>query len=198
MKHIALAALVLAACTRPAPAGAPRDAAGDSASSTARPAAIDTSRTDAHDSASLWPERGTVMPLAVMPDLLQQCSRPSPEKDSVEGYWTPGAAQIRELEAGLTPLLRDSLNRIGGGRTATVAQHLAVYHRQYAGLVMNGRRIIYVNGFVQSPEMAEATGDTTRWRELPTQVCDGGEAFFGVEYDPATRRFRNLHFNGLA
>jgi hypothetical protein len=29
-------------------------------------------------------------------------------------------------------------------------------------------------------------------------VCDGGNAFFGVEYDPKTKAFTHLVFNGTA
>jgi hypothetical protein len=29
-------------------------------------------------------------------------------------------------------------------------------------------------------------------------VCDGGNGFFGVEYDPKTKVFTGLAFNGVA
>jgi hypothetical protein len=29
-------------------------------------------------------------------------------------------------------------------------------------------------------------------------ICGGGEAFWGVLYDPATKTFRDLAFNGAA
>ena len=29
-------------------------------------------------------------------------------------------------------------------------------------------------------------------------VCDGGPAFFGVEYDPKTKTFTHFAFNGIA
>ena len=38
--------------------------------------------------------------------------------------------------------------------------------------------------------------DSDYWRGVPTVVCDGGEYYFGVEYDPETGRFRNFSFNG--
>ena len=61
---------------------------------------------------------------------------------------------------------------------------------------MGGRRIVYVNGFLPWNPFAEQ-GDTSDWRTSVTVVCDGGTDFFGVEYDPATREFRELHFNGV-
>jgi hypothetical protein len=36
------------------------------------------------------------------------------------------------------------------------------------------------------------------WHRQVVGVCDGGPAFFGVEYDPATKRFSHFEFNGIA
>jgi hypothetical protein len=117
----------------------------------------------------------------------------------VQGVWRPTPGQIRELEAGLGPVLRDALEKrhargaVTGHepRAVYLLSHLAPYRRQYAGLVLRGRRIIYVNAAFFPPGE-----DTTRWRETASLVCDGGDDFFGVEYDPATRRFGEIQFNG--
>jgi hypothetical protein len=54
--------------------------------------------------------------------------------------------------------------------------------------------LIYLNAFLAHP-MFE---DDTIWHRQPIMACDGGEAFWGVSYDPARRRFVGLAFNGHA
>ncbi len=69
------------------------------------------------------------------------------------------------------------------------------------GVIVGGRRIIYVNGFHKT-QVAEtrtfltehrndsaalrnfpsAFRDSDYWRGVATMVCDGGEYYFGVEY----------------
>lgn len=146
------------------------------------------------DSATLWPEQGQVMADSLMPGLLTQCSRRAPDRRAVQGYWRPTPDQVASLERGLAPLLRDSLG--DGPQNGWFRSHLFIYRRQYAGLVLNGRKIIYVNGFTMPLGTVEV--DSTRWRETVNVICDGGKGVFGVEYDPATRQFRNLAFNGYA
>src|SRR5207249_10340138 len=41
-----------------------------------------------------------------------------------------------------------------------------------------------------------ASRDSDYWRGVPTVVCDGGEYYFGVEFDPGAHRFRNFSFDG--
>lgn len=62
------------------------------------------------------------------------------------------------------------------------------YHRQYVGVVRDGRRFIYGNFAPRDLE----PGVLNR----PIIVCDGGPQFFGVEYEPATERFTLVSFNG--
>lgn len=64
----------------------------------------------------------------------------------------------------------------------------AAYHRQYMGFVRDGRRFIYGNF---APRELEPSASNQ-----PIIVCDGGPQFFGVEYEPATRRFTLVSFNG--
>lgn len=138
--------------------------------------------------APLWrAQDGAVMPPDKAKDLLHQCSRPSPQ--NVTGTWLPQAAQISELEARLPPLLERNL---AGQRHPDIAH----YARQYAGLVQKDRRIIYVNGFWLHP--SDPAVKSGVWRTRANMVCDGGNAFFGVEYDPMTKGFTHLVFNGTA
>jgi hypothetical protein len=73
------------------------------------------------------------------------------------------------------------------------------YYRQYIGIRIRGRQVVYINGFHKNfvehlatsrPEAADG------WRSRAVNVCDGGSWFFGAEYDPATRQIANIRFNG--
>ena len=144
---------------------------------------------------ALDPRDGIVLSLEHATDVIHQCSRSSP--GSVEGSWLPAEREIRDLEARLPQALNDALAK--SGRPAERSRDIG---RQYAGLRVAGRKIIYVNGFPLSMIQTEAR-NTPRpsrdgWKTRAVMVCDGGPAFFGVEYDPKTRTFSNFAFNGIA
>jgi hypothetical protein len=120
-------------------------------------------------------------------EVVSQCSRPSP--GPVTSYWVPTPAQVAEADAAVLRAL--AAVEIEGARADTGVRR---YHRQYAGLVRGGDRLLYVNGIAR--EAIAAQEDTAAWRTVGQVACDGGAAFFGAEYDPATRRVSALHFNG--
>jgi hypothetical protein len=130
--------------------------------------------------------------------LTHQCSRADPA--IVRRAWTPRAADIRNLEADLRPVLRaidDTLTKLPNDQSIS----LTAYFRQYGGLELEtGERIIYVNAFhpSQLAEFRRDGADSTRWLREPIIVCDGWRAFWGIEYDPIGRRFRGFAFNGQA
>ena len=62
------------------------------------------------------------------------------------------------------------------------------------GIVRNGRRYIYGNYFPRSDAGLVPLNDPTRL----VLICDGGPAYFGVEYDVQRRRVTHLAFNGVA
>src|ERR1700759_4933111 len=122
----------------------------------------------------LNPVWGVVFPAEQAPLLARQCSRATPR---AEGAWLPAPADIAKLEAGLGRVLTDAKVQPGA------------YYRQYGGLVVGGRHIIYVNG-------ARNAVILPSWRGVPISICDGGALAFGVEYDPATGAFAHFAFNG--
>jgi hypothetical protein len=122
----------------------------------------------------LNPYWGVIFPAAQAPQLARQCSRETPR---AEGVWQPAPSDIARLESGLTPLLVQHQVQPGA------------YYRQYGGLIVGGRKIIYVNG----ARNAVVHGD---WRSTPISICDGGALAFGVEYDPATGAFAHFAFDG--
>jgi hypothetical protein len=125
--------------------------------------------------------------------LLHQCSRDSPQQ--VSGTWLPSSAQIAALEERLFPILRRELSR-----NQYRASKPEDYFRQYAGYVVGGRKFIYVNGVDRGyiKFLLENHIPGADWEREAIVICDGGEDFFGAEYDVETRSLRNLSFNGRA
>jgi len=124
--------------------------------------------------APLNPYWGVIFPAEQAPALARQCSRATPR---AEGAWQPLPSDIAKLEPGLERVLVAAKVQPGA------------YYRQYGGLTVGGRHIIYVNG----ARNAVVHGD---WRTVPISICDGGALAFGVEYDPATGGFSHFAFNG--
>jgi len=141
------------------------------------------------------PERAVVLRPDAMPAGQRWCSRPGP---ALSDDWRPDADVIRDLEAAMAPVLRLALEKETAD-SSRPALDIADYYGQYFGIRAGGRRIVYVNGFhrthVEStarvrPELAAS------WKTRAVNVCDGGRLFFGVEYDPETRKVGVVHFNG--
>lgn len=125
--------------------------------------------------------------------LARPCSRETPK---AEGFWTPTSAEIAQLEADLGKLLdvRSEVCCVSG--SSLTAKDIETSYRQYAGLMVNGQRLIYINAF---PAASRTDGELlSDWRTEPVYVCDGGPWYWGVLYDPERRRFSQLAFNGFA
>jgi hypothetical protein len=128
------------------------------------------------------------------PNVYGWCSRQAPARS---GYWAPDRETIGALEVALAPALQRALEeeiKDSSRRPATNE-----YYRQYIGIQIGRRQVVYINGFHKSylerlvttrPQLADA------WRTRAVNVCDGGSDFFGAEYDPAKRQVANIRFNG--
>ena len=141
-----------------------------------------------------------VFPANQAKTLLSQCSRHSPE--NVTGTWYPTPTQIRELE-----------ERLPGPFSSTIKAQESRFHaalspsqrsnRQYGGVIVGGRRLIYVNVFpheivehaAEVGAMPYWEGNKT-WKNTALMVCDGGPSFWGVLYDPDRKIFEDFQFNG--
>jgi len=66
----------------------------------------------------------------------------------------------------------------------------APFFRQYGGLIIGGRKIIYVNAFRMRPR------GVNDWHSRAFDICDGGSNFFGVEYNAESKSFGPFAFNG--
>lgn len=148
----------------------------------------------------LDPSDGTIFPAEHARELLRQCSRATPQ--NVDGTWLPSQTQIRELEARLPMAAIQFMEKEGWAKK--YQEHFAStrYDHQYGGLLVHGRKIIYVNAFphqvvdFDGSDLAKGWKTKTDWRHDPVLVCDGGEDFWGGEYDPAAKTFENFEFNG--
>ncbi|MHC5149260.1 hypothetical protein [Stenotrophomonas rhizophila] len=115
----------------------------------------------------------------VAAQVLDTCSRSSPGRDPgrITGYWAPSRQQVEQLEARLPSL-------------ETQVPKAADFDRQYVGIEMDGRQLIYLNAF-HLPDDADI--DPAR---DAIRVCDGGAQFWGALFDPASGSFSDVQFNG--
>ena len=114
--------------------------------------------------------------------LLKQCSRSTPSK--ISAYWKPSVAEISKLEVLLPAYLQEH---------ADDYKHVQkiVYHRQYMGIVVKGKRLIYGNFY-------PANFSSSNEQRNPVIICDGGASFWGVVFDSKTSHLVELKFNGEA
>lgn len=141
-------------------------------------------------SEAAMPADAVVLPGAAIPAMLRQCSRQAPTAG--EGGWQPGAADIAAVETAAAAALRE---RHASG-DPDWSRFPRDWRRQYVGIVRGGRRFIYGNFYSRGVD--EDARDPDQWRREPIIVCDGGSAFFGVEYDVEAGRLTQLAFNGNA
>ncbi len=121
--------------------------------------------------------------------LLSQCSR-----SSVAGAANPWR---------LSPSQGRAVDRAVEGLASEPTWHGAVpparYYRQYLGITVSGRPVVYINAFhpdVLKVQAAVAQQSTRSWRSRAMTVCDGGSWFWGAVFDPATRQISQVEFNG--
>jgi hypothetical protein len=172
----------------------------------------------AQGSLPLDSDRVVVLPDSALPHILTQCSRGTPR--GIAGFWRPAPADVAAAEDAVDRVLVHALDSLIARDTAGYTQWRDrarsswpdEYYRQYAGLrYRDGRRTIYVNGLAVGwpRELSQrfAEGDATNshpyakpdwWRFTAAHVCDGGEFFFGAEYDPRSKRVVSFQFNERA
>lgn len=140
------------------------------------------------------PEWVTVLPDSAARHALMQCSRPVPPGDAT---WAATAADLDGVDTILARLLeRELAARFAPGSPAALAQkgQPTVYGLQAIGLIQNGKRVLYLNGFLAASLREHQ--DATQWRRDPVVACDGGEGYFGAVFDPARKTISDLQFNG--
>lgn len=123
-----------------------------------------------------------------------QCSRDRPR--NIVGFWVPTKSDIQELERHTDRLMALESDRCCG-EGGKIPRPLGKYYVQYAGIVIAGRRMIYLNAMPAGVSDAESGHSGNARRDEVMMTCDGGDSFWGAVYDPQTRTFRELAFNGI-
>jgi hypothetical protein len=127
-----------------------------------------------------WPHaHGIVLQGDQATSLIKQCSRPALK--NIKGTWIPSANQIA--------LMEQQLDKYLGKHHPSIRKNIGQLYFQYAGLIRNKKKIIYINTLDQH---AQANPD---WRHTAMIICDGGDTFWGLEYDPMTHQFSEMTFN---
>ena len=102
-------------------------------------------------------------------------------------YWTPTEKDVLALENGLVSFLQENPDRFYSQGTP-VRERLDDYNRQYIGMILDGKRIVYANYFCDSFE--------TDWTKEFIFVLDGGDCYFQFKYDADSGGFFDLQVNG--
>ena len=182
--HRLAVVLVLAAAACGQPAATPAPEGGVTSAAPSPPVTPATA-----PAVPLDPAMGAILPTEKADALAKQCSRISP--GPVSGTWAPAEPAIRELEAELGAEIERQL-----AATSAAGSKPEAYYRQYAGLTIEGRQVIYVNGIDKDAVERAPEAQRESWKTNPVMICDGGTITFGVEYDPAAKTFSNFAFNG--
>lgn len=137
------------------------------------------------------PKFSTTISAEEAPNLLKQCSRSVPEK--VKGYIDLKNDDIKKLESDFKKVL--TVKPEGCCYSGNI-RRLKNHGYQYAGLIINNKKYIYINAFhMDSEEDLERYKD---WKTTPVIVCDGGENYWGVLYDVENGTFSQLSMNGVS
>ena len=127
------------------------------------------------------------------PSILRQCSRSVPE---IEGVWNPSPSDVKSLESNL-----EQISKLKSTDCCLLDAQIpnpSYYCRQYVGIIVKGRKVIYINAFVPLMGTNLRTSDPNYWRKNVIVICDGGESVWGCEYDVQNNCFYNLSINGVA
>jgi len=128
--------------------------------------------------------RSVVLPQQEARNVAQICSRQGPPKFGTT--WQPTATDVRAMESHLS---RISRLQSKSGLLGVRVHHPDSYYRQYLGIVIGTRQLIYINAFCAEKPPAD-------WRTRLVNNCDGG-CDWGVIYDAATGEFSDLEMNGI-
>jgi hypothetical protein len=113
-----------------------------------------------------------------------------------EGFWTPKRSQLREVERSLPTFLRKEMQARPLGELSEVIALAPKYRRQYVGMILNGRKVIWINCIPPKPE--QRVDPFANWNHEIIEVSDGGSDFWGVVYDVEKHSFDRLILNGSA
>ena len=128
------------------------------------------------------PRHSVILDMSYGEQTLNQCSRGTPA--NISGYWTPSAEDIKHLELNF---LRVTKLKARGNKTISSLDNFVI---QYIGVLRDKKKFIYINAFYLVDPITE------KWQTRPIVICDGGDYFWGVLFNPKTSQFLQLEFNG--
>jgi hypothetical protein len=123
--------------------------------------------------------RAVPLKIEAFKDGFRPCSREPPQ--GITGYWELKQSEVTKIDnALLTHLDRSGLkNRLRFSPSG--------YQRQYLGLIRGQQRIVYISAFPVN------FGDAvSRSKTQFVKGCDGGNLFWGIEYDIQTKSFTDF------
>lgn len=129
------------------------------------------------------PPKVTILPESELKMVLSPCSRDGPR--DVTSTWTPTAADILFAETRLKDYVRTKLG-----------QPLEKYYRQYIGIIIRGKKAVYLNAVEAFQEDALFEELHPKWRTEYMRICDGSDTVWGVEYYVEEQRLMNFETNG--
>lgn len=118
------------------------------------------------------------------PELVKQCMENN-VRDATE-FWMPSLVEVHELEERLPTFISE---RTSLGRS------IIDDYKQYIGVTLHGRRLIFVNAIDSRGEFSGAD-IIAGWKHRPIVACGGGPTFWQVVYDPETKEFQDFQING--
>lgn len=108
------------------------------------------------------------------------CTRTPPS--GISGYWEPTLQDVLRAESMLRSFAKAEA-------PPAVSSRLEEYKRQYIGVVLDGRRSLYVNAFL------ELGSPIASWTHSFVDFCDGGATAWGAVYDVEKQAFMQFEMN---
>lgn len=102
-------------------------------------------------------------------------------------FWTPTKDEVQELEAMLPKYLK-----LHPPIDDKPVKSVLEYGLQYFGVTIKDQKLIYLNAFCNPSKFDH------RWEKEFILVRDGGSCYFQVYFNPASKEFIHLHYNGQA
>lgn len=100
-------------------------------------------------------------------------------------YWSPTATDIQTVEDGIAIYLQENADAFYPPQ-ASVWDSLDEYNRQYVGVLLDDRKVIYANFFCNTSQ---------DWKQEFVMVLDGGACYFQFKFDVQTDRYFDLQVN---
>ena len=169
------------------------------------------SASEPEDSSVQLPARVVILDASMFADELTFCSRTS--FGDVDSFYNPSKTRVAEIDLRLPEVSPSESN---------AQKMLSEYARQYIGVYRGNEQFVYINGIHNfyldllleadiSPDARLALQERMQqfslqtspsiapgreyWRVRPFNVCDGKQAFWGVEFAVDSGTFSELRFN---